>query len=355
MEDTQYKTLILRFSSIGDIVLSSLLIRTLRQRLPASQIDYVVKAEFADLVAHNPHISRVITFPSGGAFGDLRSLRRDINPSSYDLVIDIHDSLRSRYLAWGAPHVVRINKRKLARFVLVHFRTDVYSLFGGSPSVALRYLEPLKRWKIVDDGKGLELFVPPAAHDVVAHALGDAGIPAAREIIGVCPSAHHATKMWLADRFAQVAVQLATEYGTAVALFGSKGEQARCEEIATAIRKANPYVIVANLAGRLSLLETAAAMDRCRLVLTNDTGLMHIAAARKRKMVALFGSTVRQFGFFPFGTAAVVAEVSGLDCRPCTHIGRATCPKKHFRCMNDLTSTHVLDLAHSTMTPIGIS
>jgi lipopolysaccharide heptosyltransferase II len=355
MEDTQYKTLILRFSSIGDIVLSSLLVRTLRLRLPTCTIDYVVKSEFADLVAHNPHISRVIPFPAGGNFGDLRSFRRRLDPSSYDLVIDIHDSLRSRYLSWGARRSVRINKRKLARFVLVHFKRNLYPFFGGTPSVALRYLEPLKPWQVVDDGKGLELFVPPAACDAAARALSGEGMTPATPLIGVCPSAHHATKMWLSDRFAKVAAKLAEEQTATVVLFGGNDERLRCEEIGSAIRSGNPRIKVANFAGRLSLLETAAVMDRCLLVVTNDTGLMHIAAARKRNVVALFGSTVKQFGFFPFGTTAAVAEVPDLTCRPCTHIGRSECPKGHFRCMNDLSSAHVLDLARGILNPAKAS
>ena len=345
MEDIQYKTLILRFSSIGDIVLSSLLVRTLRKRLPTCRIDFVVKSEFAELIAHNPHISRVIPFPAQGTFGDLVALRRSIKPSSYDLVIDIHDSLRSRFLSWGARQVVRINKRKLARFVLVHFKRNVYDLFKGAPSVALRYLEPLRQWQLQDDGQGLDLFLPPAAHDAAERALTDAGIPPTLPLIGVCPSAHHATKMWLAERFAEVAARISGDQHAGIVLLGAESERARCAEIASAVRSANPAITIANLAGRTSLLETAAVMDRCLLVLTNDTGLMHIAAARKRKVVAVFGSTVRQFGFFPFGTTAAVVEHPSLACRPCTHIGRSTCPEGHFRCMNDIPSSQVLEHA----------
>jgi lipopolysaccharide heptosyltransferase II len=345
MEDIQYKTLILRFSSVGDIVLSSLLVRALRQRLPTCRIDYVVKSEFAELVAHNPHISRVIPFPARGTFGDLRALRRSIRPSSYDLVIDIHDSLRSRYLSWGAREVVRINKRKFARWVLVHLKRNTYSRFGGAPSVALRYLEPLARWNVADDAKGLELFIPPSSFDTATRMLSDAGVAPVLPLVGVCPSAHHATKMWLPERFAEAAAHIAEEHGAGIVLLGSEDEHARCEGIRSSIKSRNPGLAVVNLAGRSSLLETAAIIDRCLLVLTNDTGLMHIASARKRKVVAIFGSTVREFGFFPFGTISAVAEVPALPCRPCTHIGRAECPEGHFRCMNDVQTSHVLDHA----------
>ncbi len=345
MEDVLYKTLIIRFSSIGDIALSSLLVRALRHRFPSCHIDYVVKSEFADLVTHNPRISRVISFPGQGTFGDLRALRRRLQPSTYDLVIDIHDSLRSRYLCLGARRVVRLNKRKLARFLLVEFKIDLYRFFGGAPAVALRYLEPVSHRGVIDDGNGLELFVPPDAYQRAESALREAGIPAGRQLLGVCPAAKHENKIWGAARFADAALHLAREHHAPIVLFGAETDRGRCEHIAATIREAAPDVMVASLAGRLALLETAAAMDRCLLVLTNDSGLMHLAAARKRKVLAVFGPTVQQFGFFPFGTESMVVEHPSLPCRPCTHIGLPACPEGHFRCMEDIPSSRVVEAA----------
>jgi heptosyltransferase-2 len=103
-----------------------------------------------------------------------------------------------------------------------------------------------------------------------------------------------------------------------------------------------PDAPIVNAAGRLSLTETAALVDRCSVVLSNDSGLMHIAAARKRGLVALFGPTVRELGFFPYGTESIVLEKTELSCRPCTHIGGPSCPKKHYRCMNDIEPHHVV-------------
>jgi ADP-heptose:LPS heptosyltransferase len=174
-----------------------------------------------------------------------------------------------------------------------------------------------------------------------ARVLRAHGVGPGCNTLGICPSARHATKMWQPERFAAAAGTLGGSFGLPVLLFGSPGERQRCEAIAAAIRTQTPGLAVSVLAGECSLLETAAAMDSCALVMTNDSGLMHIAAARKRKIVALFGSTVRQFGFFPFGTKAQVVERPDLDCRPCTHIGRERCPRGHFRCMNDI-SVHQL-------------
>jgi ADP-heptose:LPS heptosyltransferase len=151
--------------------------------------------------------------------------------------------------------------------------------------------------------------------------------------------------MWDTARFAGAASTLALERGLPVLLFGSQNERERCEQIASTIRRLAPSVTVINTAGLCSLLETAAAMESCAVVLTNDTGLMHLAASRKRPLVAVFGPTVRQFGFFPSGSASTVVEHPGLSCRPCTAIGQARCPRGHFRCMADLAEPRVVDAA----------
>jgi heptosyltransferase-2 len=319
-----------------------MLVRVLRRRFPHAQIDYLVKAEFSELIRYNPYLTHVLEFPRGGTFADLAEMRRQVLATRYDLIVDIHDSLRSRYICLGTKRVVRINKRKLARFLVVMLKWNLYPHLGGSPGVAERYLETVSNLGISNDDKGLEMFVPREAEETACNELFAAGIGPEQAIIGICPSAQHNTKVWLKERYAEAASALALRYGAAIVLFGSKGEEQRCGEIETIIRTQSPASCVANLAGRLSLLETAAAMDRCSLVITNDSGLMHIAAARKRKLVAIFGSTVKEFGFFPYGSESVVVENGSLKCRPCSHIGLPACPKGHFKCMNEISTDRVV-------------
>jgi heptosyltransferase-2 len=346
MADTIHRTLIIRFSSVGDIILSSLLVRVLRKRFQASTIDYLIKQEYADLMRYNPAISRVIEFPPDGRIADLRGVRTEIHNASYDLLIDIQDSLRSRYLCFGHSSVVRINKRKIARFLFVKAKWDVYDWFGGAPGVAERYLETVRSLGVEDDGNGLEVFFPQTAAAHAEKILVEAGIHYQRALIGICPSARHSNKMWLKERFAETAATLAREHRGAVLLFGSgKDEETRCQEVKVMIEQQSQGIPVLNLSGRLSLLETAAMMDRCSIVVTNDSGLMHLAAARKRKAVAIFGPTVRELGFFPYGTTSTVIENVSLSCRPCTHIGLPHCPKGHFKCMNDIHAAQVIDAA----------
>ncbi len=349
MTDSLHRTLIIRFSSAGDIVLSSLLVRAFRSHFPECQLDYCVKEEYASLVRFNPHISNVIEFPKNGGFDELKRLRRKIQQSHYDLIIDIHDSLRSRYVCFGAKHVVRINKRKLARVLLVKFKLNLYDKLGNTPSVALRYLEPVNSLGVHDDGKGLELFFSDEERRRVQTLLHYAGFKPDERFIGVCPSAKHNNKMWLKDRFAEVAASLSSKYHCAIILFGSENERKWCEEIESLIRSLNAETRTLNLAGKISLTETAAMMDYCSIIISNDSGLMHIAAARKRKVVAIFGPTVKELGFFPFGTESIVVENKNLNCRPCTHVGLAACPKGHFKCMNEISIEQVVESANTLL------
>jgi lipopolysaccharide heptosyltransferase II len=350
MADTIHRTLIIRFSSVGDIILSSLLVRLLRRRFPSATIDYLVKEEYAPLLQGNPHLSHLLMLPREGSLSSLRSVRHSVQQGSYDLLIDLHNSLRSRFVTFGHPRVVRINKRKLARFLLVKMKWNLYDRLGGSPSIPHRYLETVQHLGLVDDGAGLEVFVPEEATVRIGALLAEAGVQPAQPLIGVCPSARHNNKMWIKEKFADAASGLAQSLKAGILLFGSGAEeQKRCAEVAALIAQKSPSIHTVNCADRLTLQETAAAMDRCSLVITNDTGLMHLAAARKRKVIAIFGPTVRELGFFPFGTQATVLETPGLACRPCTHVGLAYCPKGHFRCMNEIDAQRVINAGQALL------
>jgi lipopolysaccharide heptosyltransferase II len=349
MQAVLSKTLIIRFSSVGDIVLSTPLVRLLRQRFPHCQIDYLTRSEYAELLRTNPHISTLLEFPAGGSFRDLRRHRRAIRSTHYDVIFDIHGSLRSRFLTLGMRGVRRINKRKLARWLLVHLKRDLYHRLGGSPGITQRYLETAHSLGISDDGKGSEVFVPEAAALTAARLLRAAAADTAPLLIGFCPSARHETKQWFKERFAETAAALARDLNAGILLFGSASESTRCAEIRTHILDLTPGTPVLDLSGQLSLMETAAAMDRCALIISNDSGLMHLAAARKRRLVAVFGSTTRQLGFFPPENLSVVVENPVPPCRPCSHIGRSSCPEGHFDCMKGISVPEVLDAARKQL------
>ncbi len=340
--NTPQKILVLRFSSIGDIVLSSPLLRALRAKFPQSQIDYVTRKEYAELVRSNQNINYTYEFDALDGFNGLRALKKRIEAEGYDLLVDIHGSLRSRYVRafLGPARVVTVDKREKERAALVKSKNNLYK---NDVPVSQRYIEAVEPLGVKDDGKGLELHIPDEVLFAVSGRMAGLKLNHYEKVVGLCPTARHATKCWPKNRFIELGIRCARDRDAKVLLFGGSADAGYCDSIAMAIDGNAGNGRTSNFCGQLSLLETAAAMDFCDVVVTNDSGLMHIAEARQRNLVAVFGSTVRQFGFFPQNKNSVVIERDGLYCRPCSHIGRSSCPEKHFRCMNDISVDEVFE------------
>lgn len=337
------KTLVLRLSSIGDIILSSPLLRVLRKSAGKdARIDFVVRKEYAELVRYNHHLSFVHEYDVASGFEGLKELAKTLYNERYELVVDIHDSIRTKFLraACRSKEAVVVDKRKFERWLLVNLKRNAYD---DALSVADRYIETVEKYGVKNDGKGLEIFIPDSMLFEISGKMAKLRLNEFEKVIGICPGAKHFTKRWQKEKFAEAAVSAAAEFNAKILLFGGENEKGDCNFVADEITKRIAEKSVSNFAGEFSLLETAAAMEFCDVVLTNDSGLMHLAAAKQKKVVAIFGSTVREFGFFPYGTEAIVIENEHLDCRPCTHIGRKSCPKEHFKCMNDISAEEVLN------------
>lgn len=335
------KILIIRFSSLGDIILASPLIRNLRNTYPNADIDFLVKSEYSEVVKFNPHLSNIIELKTNNK-EELRLLKEEIRHRRYDLIIDIHGSLRSRYLRLfsRSRYITSVNKRIVRRFFLAYFRWNIYK---GVSSVAERYLETVKRFGVNHDGNGLEIYLPKDTITTTKAMMERFKLEKYDVVLGIAPTARHFTKRWLPERFVEFGVEFSKLYQSKLFIFGSKDEHDYCEDIAQMINTRIGMNTAENLAGKLMLLETAAAMDYCQIVVTNDSGLMHLAAARKKKVIAIFGSTVKEFGFIPYMTDHIIVEKPNIPCRPCSHIGFASCPKKHFQCMKDISVDDVLD------------
>ena len=330
------KTVVFRLSSIGDIVLASPLLRAMRAAAgPKARVDFVVKKEFADLVKFSHHLSVVLEFDDSRGFPALQELKEALRAEHYDLVVDLHNNLRTIYLRnfCDTKEVVTVDKRLYERWQLIHFKRNIY---GGYLSVADRYIETVQDFGITNDGKGLELFIPDEIQFGISAKMAKLRLNEFEKVVGVCPGAKHYTKRWQKEKFADICTRLAKENHAKILVFGGEKDKNDCGEIAAIVNRNVSENAATDFSGEFSLLEVAAAMELCDVVLTNDTGLMHIACARQRKVVAVFGSTVREFGFAPYGTESVVVENNSLKCRPCSHIGRAECPKGHFKCMKDI-------------------
>ncbi|MFH0990183.1 MAG: lipopolysaccharide heptosyltransferase II [bacterium] len=338
------KTLVIRFSSIGDVILASPLLRVLRKQYPSSQIDFVTKKEFADLVKTNPNLNYTYEFEPSKGFEGLKALKAKIRAEGYDLIIDIHDSLRSRYLRSirGVKKIAVINKRVMQRSILLMMKKNLY---GEVVPVADRYIEPVKDLGVTNDGKGLEIHIPDEAAFGVSASVGRLRLNQYEKVVGLCPGARHYTKRWPVERFIELGSQLAMKQDAKILLFGGPDDAQLTSSIVDKINRKTDANRAFSFGGSLNLLETAAAMEYCDLLVTNDSGLMHVAVARQKKVLAIFGSTVEEFGFFPYSSGSVVIQHEGLYCRPCSHVGRMVCPEKHFRCMIEISPQEVFNRA----------
>lgn len=328
------RILILRLSSIGDILLASPLVRVLRQRFPQAQIDFVIKAQFIDLVRSNPHLDTVLTLDTKEGRRGLTELKNTLRSRSYDLIVDIHNNFRTAYLRRiSGTSVVTLKKYKLQRFLLVRLGLDFYRRIVP---VYQRYMDSVAALQVQDDGGGLEFFVTSDSSARAAAVLASLGLQPDKLTIGMAPGAGFMTKRWPSEYFIETAKKLVTRFEAQIILLGNQKETDICAAIEKGVGES-----VVNAAGKFSLMESAAALDVCDLLICNDTGLMHLATALKKPVIAIFGPTTRQLGFFPVGKNCRVIENINLICRPCTHIGRKHCPKKHFKCMKDILPMQV--------------
>jgi heptosyltransferase-2 len=347
------KILVIRFSSIGDIVLSSPLLRVLRIRFPLAIIDFIVRKEYADLVRYDRNLNLIYEFDAKEGLDGLRRLKTQLKMEHYDLVVDIHNSFRSKYLRTflGVKNIVTINKRIFARTLLVNFKKNCYQ---DITSVVDRYIEAVGKYGVINDGAGLALLMPDKIYSAVSAKIKLLGLDHCDKVIGFCPSAKHTTKCWPQENFAELGIRLIKNGDSKILLFGGPSDRQKCKSIADAINVASGEIRAFSVSDELSLLETAAAMKLCDIVVTNDSGLMHIASAMGKNIIAIFGSTVQEFGFFPVNKDSIVIERKGLYCRPCSHIGLDSCPEKHFRCMNDIQVSEVVDSIQAFKKKISI-
>jgi heptosyltransferase-2 len=307
------KILIIRMSSIGDIILTSPLIRQLRQKYPDARIDYLIRKEYADLVRYNPHLSNNIELDVRQGRAELKALREKIRHEKYDLILDLHRNLRSTYLRSFTGHspLLKIRKNQILRFLLVKFKINLYAKFYGHPlSVAEKYLRAAAPLGLTTDDMRLELHLP--------EEVAEKGKTIWRELtaqnfqIIMAPGAKHFTKRWPPEVDVIKEIQLQA---------GNETQR--------------------SLAGKISLLETFAIIQQAPFFISNDSGLMHAAAAFQKPQIAIFGSTVKELGFSPVNPNAILVENHALKCRPCSHIGRTACPLTHFKCMRKVTPERV--------------
>lgn len=326
------KILIIRFSSIGDIVLTTPIIRCVKRRYPDAELHYLVKKQFKSVIAGNPHIDHIHVLEE-----DLQQNIAVLKALDFDVVIDLHHNLRTLRVkkALNVPRTYTFSKLNVQKWLYTNLKWNTLP----PVSIVERYFEAIKPLDVVNDGQGLDFFIAPEQEtkkeDIpMGHWMGYVAC-----VIG----GSYATKQLPAEKWK--AFVEACPYP--VMLLGGPDDGALAAEICTV----DP-VKVYDACGKFNLIESADLVRKARVVVTNDTGLMHIGAAFQKKMVTLWGNTTPWLGMFPYYGANnlrttispqfTIAEVNGLSCRPCSKIGYHQCPKKHFKCMNQIDVAQVI-------------
>ncbi|MEY4902190.1 MAG: hypothetical protein RLZZ292_5 [Bacteroidota bacterium] len=308
------KFLIIRFSSIGDIVLTTPVVRCLKQQLDEAEIHFLTKKNFQGIVANNPYVDKVWVIEK-----KVGEVMVDLQKEKFDYVIDLHSNLRTAQVKWrlGAKNLT-FDKINIQKWLMV--QTKINRL--PKRHIVERYLDTVVSLGIKNDGRGLDYFIPPK-DEVNVSEYG--------KYIAFVIGAAHATKRLPKEKI----IEICQQTQQTILLLGGKDEK----EIGAAIAQATGQHVI-NTCGNYNLNQSASLVRQANYVITHDTGLMHIAAAFQKKIISVWGNTIPEFGMSPYYgnelNKNTSIEVKNLGCRPCSKIGFDQCPKGHFDCMNKI-------------------
>ncbi|MGH7739344.1 MAG: glycosyltransferase family 9 protein [bacterium] len=330
------KVLVLRYSSLGDVALTNPTLDLIARAWPDARVYFATKPAFAPAIEHHPALTAVIALRIRGLWGLWAHARR-LRKLKPDLVLDLHDSLRSRFVGFflGKSRVLVYDKDAVNRRLLVH-------KLKGKPGLhtVQKYLKPLEEVGVpIPRRVPFTVSVDRRGRSYLRDFLERRRIASSQQVVGLGPGSLWATKRWLPERYAELASRLVKDYGCKIFWFGSATEAPLIRQIQSQM-SGSGLDRGLNLAEDQTLEQSLALLGRCDVFIGNDSGLTHLASGRGAKVVVLFGSTTPALGFAPWGPHTVV-ERAELSCRPCAPHGRSSCPLGHFKCMKELTVDQV--------------
>ena len=319
------KVLVIRFSSIGDIVLTSPVVRCLKQQVPGIEVHYLTKQSFSALFANNPYIDKLYYLQD-----NLDVITEELKKEKYDYVIDLHHNLRTLRVkrALKVPSY-SFPKLNIQKWLLTNLKLNLMP----DKSIVERYFETVRQLNVHNDGKGLDYFLPEGQE--ITHR----DIPMSHwgGYVGFVIGGSYNTKKLPIEQWQQ----LCSKVPYPVILMGGPEDRDDGDSIAEQDR-----IKIYNSCGKFSLNESAELVKRAKVIVSNDTGLMHIAAAYHKPVISLWGNTSPEMGMFPYygfnnlkeriAPLSVIIENKDLGCHPCSKIGHHKCPKGHFKCMKEL-------------------
>ena len=314
------KILLIRFSSIGDIVLTTPIIRCLKRQIPDAELHFLTKNSYQSILSVNPYINKVFCLKDS-----LKDLMPELKAENYDFIVDLHKNIRSCRVKWTL-------RKPSASFPKLDFQKFLYTKLklGKLPDIHIvdRYFRAVGKLGVKNDGQGLDFFFKES----------DAFLPMdlPEKFAAVVIGGQHFTKILPAEKVIEVCRAL----DFPVVLVGGKEDAERGEMICKALENS-----VINTCGKLNVGQSAMVLKRSEVVLANDTGMMHIAAALRKPIVSVWGNTVPEFGMYPYmptcSQRSCIVENKTLECRPCDKLGFKQCPKGHFACMNTLDANEI--------------
>ena len=310
------KFLVIRFSSIGDIVLTTPVVRCLKQQVKDATVHFLTKETYYGLVKSNPNVDKVIVLNKSWEF-----MIHQLQLEEYDYIIDLHHNLRT----WKVKQALGVKSFSFDKLNIQKWLLTAVKI-NKLPAIHIvdRYLETVKSFGVVNDGKGLDYFIPEKDQ------IKETDLPMSHRFgyIALVIGAALNTKKLPIHKLKELCLQI----DFPIILLGGKEDRSAGDEIAS-VNEIKVY----NACGKFNLNESADLVRNARLIITNDTGLMHIAAAFKKKIISVWGNTVPQFGMDAYYGNVTISnfksEIKNLSCRPCSKIGYNKCPKKHFKCM----------------------
>lgn len=312
------KILVVRFSSIGDIVLTTPILRCIKQQLKDVELHYVTKHNFLSVIENNIYVDKVFTIKDS-----LKDVIPQLKKENYDYVIDLHHNIRTLKLKTAlGKKSFSFNKLNWEKFLIVNFKKNKL------PNIHIvdRYFETVQSLGVKNDGKGLDYFIDekdevdiPSSLPTLFH----------EDYNALVVGGSYFTKQIPINKLKEICAKSSLP----LILLGGKEDAAIAEQVYQLHK--NKTI---NLCGKLNLNQSASIIQQANKVITSDTGLMHIAAAYKKDTISLWGNTIPEFGMGPYlaGKDSQILEVKGLSCRPCSKLGYKKCPKGHFKCMNDI-------------------
>lgn len=321
------KILIIRLSSIGDIVLTTPVPRCLKKTFPNAKIHFATRKANNSILAHNPYIDRIHLLDNS-----FNSFLEDLKNENFDYVIDLQNNIKSGQIkrALGKTSF-SFYKMNIDKFLLVTLKRPMQSVH-----IVERYLNACSALGVIHDEEGLDYFID-ASEEVSISTLPPVFHSG---YIGISVGAQHATKRLPLPKM----IELCRLINAPIVLMGGPEDQATADQVMHAL----PEAPIWNACGNYKLNQSASLVRQAKLMIAHDTGLMHIAAAMHKNIISIWGNTVPELGMTPYkaGSESRIFEVKQLSCRPCSKIGSASCPKKHFGCMQQQNCHAIADYAN---------